>query len=135
MSSSPKQKLLIVDDDDDVLSGIRCRLTAAGFETCVARDGAEGIETALRECPDAILLDVRMPRLDGLCALKILRSQAETRHIPVVMLSASLPDSQLALDSGARYFLRKPYRASTLMAAVRAVVPNSKTITNTSEAV
>ncbi len=111
--------VLVVDDDRDVLLGTRLRLEFAGYETLTAFDGQEGFESALRHHPDAILLDVRMPRLDGLQALTKLQDREETRHIPVVMLSASLVDQQAALDAGAKYFLTKPYQGKTLLAAIK----------------
>lgn len=73
--------------------------------------------------PDAIVMDVRMPRMDGLTALAELKADPDTRDIPVVMLSASLPDQKEALDRGARFFLRKPYGGQALIEAVRSSLP------------
>ena len=112
------RKVLIVDDDDQLLFGTRRRLEAAGYVTCVASDGDEGVRTASDELPDLVLMDVRMPRLDGLAALAQLRNNPATKDIPVVMLSASLSDQGTALDLGARYFVRKPYSGQQLLTAV-----------------
>jgi CheY-like chemotaxis protein len=117
-------RILVVDDDRDVLRGARLRLECAGYETFSAADGEEGVAAAVKLSPDAILLDVRMPRMDGLTALAKLRERAETRNIPVVMLSASLIDQQAALDAGARFFLSKPYQGRTLLAAIESATNN-----------
>jgi CheY-like chemotaxis protein len=117
-----KKRVLIVDDDHDIVQGANLRLRAAGYETLNASDGEQGVAAALTNVPDAILLDVRMPRLDGLGALAQLKQRQETKHIPVVVLSASLRDQQAALDAGARFFLTKPYRSSDLLLAVKSAL-------------
>jgi CheY-like chemotaxis protein len=111
-------KILVVDDDRDIAFGTGLRLRAAGYETLMACDGVEGVASARENQPDVILLDVRMPRMDGLQALAELRRETTTKHIPVVMLSASMRDQQLALDRGARFFQSKPYQTGHLLAAV-----------------
>lgn len=119
--AAPKQ-ILFVDDDLDIVDGARLRLEKAGYEAIVATDGEEALAAAIKFRPDAIVMDIRMPRMDGLSALVKLRERAETRMIPVVVLSASLIDQPYALDHGARFFLRKPYRAETLLNAINVVV-------------
>jgi CheY-like chemotaxis protein len=114
--------VLVVDDDADIRMGARTRLELAGYGTLMAIDGVDGVDQATRSHPDAVLLDVRMPRMDGLTALAELRSRSDTRHIPVVMISASLSDEKAALQGGASYFVRKPYLGRSLLAAVGAAV-------------
>ena len=97
------RKILIIDDDHDVVRGTSLRLRSAGYEIAAAYDGEEGVAAAKELTPDAIVLDVRMPRLDGLGALDRLRRCDDTKHIPVVMVSASLVDRHAALDSGALF--------------------------------
>jgi len=117
--------VLVVEDDRDVAFGTSMRLRSAGYETLIAHDGREGIDVARRRHPSVILLDVRMPRMDGLAALDQLQRDRRTRDIPIVMLSASLIDQQAALDAGARFFLAKPYQAHSLLTAVeRAIAEN-----------
>jgi CheY-like chemotaxis protein len=111
--------VLIVDDDDEIIRAASLRLRAAGYHTLTAGDGEAGVAAAIANHPDAILLDVRLPRLDGLSALADLKRRSETKHIPVVVLSASVVDQQAALDAGARFFLKKPYRGDMLVEAVR----------------
>lgn len=114
--------VLIVDDDQDVRVGARLRLNAAGYKTLEADDGLSGVSMAIEHQPDAILLDIRMPRMDGLTALKLIRNNDVTRHTPIVMLSASQVDQTEALDSGAKYFLSKPYRGPLVVAAIDAAI-------------
>jgi DNA-binding response OmpR family regulator len=114
------QKVLVIDDDHDVVLGVGLRLRAAGYETLTAFDGEQGVAAAKESRPDVIVLDVRMPRLDGLGTLRELRNCQDTQEIPVVMVSASLVDQNAALDSGARFFLAKPYQPKTLLAAIEA---------------
>ena len=115
-------KILIVDDDRDISFGTGVRLRASGYETVTAGDGEAGVAAAERERPDAILLDVRMPKMDGLEALARLKGMPDTKDIPVVMLSASLRDQQAALDTGAKYFLPKPFRGDELLVALEAAL-------------
>lgn len=113
-------KILIVDDDKDIRVGTRIRLQFSGYSVVEATDGMEGVQMAIEHQPDCILLDVRMPRMDGLTALARIRDNEATRHIPVLMLSASLVDQTAALDAGARFFLEKPYAGEKLLDAIQA---------------
>ncbi|HUE16493.1 MAG TPA: response regulator [Planctomycetaceae bacterium] len=120
-----KDAVLLVDDDRDVAFGASLRLRAAGYETLMAHDGHEGVDVARKRHPAAIVLDVRMPRMNGLVALANLQRDQRTKDIPIVMLSASLVDQQAALAGGARYFLTKPYQPTNLVMAVgRAIAEN-----------
>jgi DNA-binding response OmpR family regulator len=114
-----KGAILMVDDDPEILRATGLRLRAAGYRTHMASDGDEGIAAAAAEHPDLILLDVRMPRKDGLTALADLKRRSDTQAIPVVILSASIVDEKAALDAGARFFIRKPYRGDLLLKAIR----------------
>ena len=117
-----KNRILIVDDDHDILMGVGLRLAVAGYDILTATDGQEAIQTAIQQCPDAIVLDIRMPKMDGMTALHHLQKSKTTKRIPIVMLSASLVDQQAALEAGARFFLTKPYQGKTLVAALDRVV-------------
>jgi DNA-binding response OmpR family regulator len=114
--------ILIVDDDREIVRGVSLRLEAAGYRMLTAGDAETGIATAIADRPDIIVLDVRLPRRNGLSALSDLKRRPQTKQIPVVMLSASVVDQQAALDAGARFFLRKPYRGDVLVQAIRAAL-------------
>ena len=117
-----KPTALVIDDDVAIATGVKIRLGHAGFDVSTAGDGEEGLAKIQREDPDVILLDVRMPNMDGLTVLKHLRLDSPRVADRVVMLSASLQDREVALESGAKYFLTKPYRGSDLIDAVDAIV-------------
>ena len=117
-----KRTVLLVDDDSAILEGASLRLRASGYDTLAASDGGQGVAAAIKLKPDAIVMDVRMPRMDGIAALSELQENAATKDIPVVMLSASLMDQQKALDAGARFFLRKPYVGKNLVGAIESAL-------------
>ncbi len=113
-----KKRILIVDDDRQISKGVSMRLRAVGYDTSVANDGAEGVDAANEHPPDAIIMDVRMPVMDGLTAMKELKRNPKTNGIPIVVLSASVVDEDAAFDGGARFFLRKPFVSTNLVEAV-----------------
>jgi len=116
------QRVLIVDDDHDIVAGVGIRLRAAGYTTLVAYDGEQGVAAAIRYEPDVILLDVRMPTMDGIVALGKLKEHPRTRDIPVVILSASVTDHQTALDAGALFFIQKPYSPGNLLDVLKSAI-------------
>ncbi|MEX2091547.1 MAG: response regulator [Pirellulales bacterium] len=116
LPSSPT--VLIVDDDLEVSQCLGLRLEAAGFLVITAADGEAGVSTALEHQPDAVVLDVRMPKKDGLTVLRELRSHPSTKETPIVMLSASIRDQHRSLESGANYFVLKPYEANQILSAL-----------------
>lgn len=118
-------RVLLIDDNHDVVRAAGLRLRTAGYHTLAAYDGDEGIKSAVENRPEAIIMDVRMPGKDGLTALSELKRRDDTRHIPVVMLSASIVDQKAALEAGAAFFLKKPYHGDILVRAVDAAVRNS----------
>ena len=115
---SEKRTILVVEDDSEIRTIAAMRLEAAGFKTIAAVDGQDGIDKAVEVMPDAIVMDVRMPRKDGLTALGELKARNDTCRIPVVILSASVGDQQRALDAGARFFITKPYQGGDFLATV-----------------
>jgi len=116
-----QQTVLIVDDDRQIAEGTAVRLRAAGYDTLLAYNGADGVSAAHHRSPDAILLDIRMPIMDGMEALRELKDDPNTNRIPVVMLSASVVDQSAALDGGARFFIKKPFIGRELVNAVHFV--------------
>ncbi len=110
--------VLIVDDNPEIVVGIRLRLEALGYRTVTAVDGRSGIDSAIADQPDAIVMDVRMPGMNGLQAVAELKSRPDTNNIPIIVLSASLADEESALDAGAHFFIKKPYVGAELLAAI-----------------
>lgn len=110
-------KVLIIDDEDDIRLVVRLSLTRIGGMTVVeARSGADGVALARREAPDAILLDVMMPVMDGPATLAALRADPVTAAIPVVFLTAKALPRELTYlkDLGSLGVLTKPFDPSTL---------------------
>jgi len=113
-------KILTVDDEPDVRRLIEIKLKKAGFEVITAADGEEGVEKAKAEKPDLILMDVMMPKMDGLDVLKRLRRES---NIPVLMLTArgEETDRIVGLEMGADDYLPKTFSSRELLARLRAV--------------
>lgn len=120
-------RILAIDDNADNLVSIEALLKVCipGCETGTARSGAEGIEKARERQPDTILLDVRMPGMDGFETCRILKNDPATQHIPVIFLTAQQGDAAArihGLDIGGDAFLTKPVDTAELTAQVRAMV-------------
>ncbi|MDD5668726.1 MAG: ATPase, T2SS/T4P/T4SS family, partial [Candidatus Omnitrophica bacterium] len=116
-----KPCVLVVDDEPDVLMSFQRRLATEGFDVVTAKDGQESIESAFNFRPDIILMDIKMPVLDGFEATKILRSRLETASIPLIMITAKADkESELkGFDSGADDYLSKPVDFEKLLARMR----------------
>ena len=115
-----QKRVLIVDDDDELVELLCFNLKQAGFVTSTAPDGVEAIEKASATLPDLILLDLMLPELNGFSVCEILRRNATTASIPIIMLTA-LPGElgRLAgLDSGANHYLSKPCSIRQLVSLV-----------------
>ncbi len=113
-----KKRVLVVDDDEAIRHGTELRLTVHGYEVASAVDGSDAIEQTQIFRPDVIVMDVRMPVMDGLTALAHLKADESTNSIPVIIASASPGDQNTSLETGARYFLCKPFPNSTMLAAI-----------------
>lgn len=122
-------RVLVADDDEDIRAYLEITLQLAGFEVLLARDGVEALEVALSRHPDVIVLDVMMPRLDGLQALERLRADPRTGHLPVMLLTARArtDDAIEGLDRGADDYVAKPFDPDELVARVRAALRRAET--------
>ncbi len=116
------ERLLIVEDERPMRTALQDCLAAEGYRVLVAADGAVGLERALEEKPDLILLDVMLPRLDGFALCAELRRLGQA--VPVLMLTAKgqVEDRVTGLDSGADDYLVKPFSTDELLARVRALL-------------
>ena len=121
----PKPAVLVIDDNADILSLMRTLLGSA-YHVFTASNGQEGIRKAMRLVPDAILCDVMMPVLDGLETCRRLKSEVNTSHIPVMMLTACNLDEQRVQghQEGADAYLSKPFNNEVLMAQLEALIKN-----------
>jgi len=102
--------ILVIDDEKDLIKLIDLHLSKEGYLVIGAKNGIEGLDIALKHKPDLILLDLMMPKLDGLEVCKRLKSATETSRIPVVMLTISKDekDIETSYDLGAASFITKP---------------------------
>jgi diguanylate cyclase (GGDEF)-like protein len=116
--------VLVVDDDLDVATFIETNLRIEGFDVLVAHDGAEALELINASLPDLALVDVMMPKIDGIEVVRRLRSTAATASLPVIMLTAkSLPsDKVVGLTAGADDYMVKPFDTLELVARVRSTL-------------
>ena len=104
-------RVLVVDDEPDVLMLCRVNLELAGHEVIEATNGEAGLELALRECPDVVVLDVMLPRMDGISVLETLANDELTRDVPVILLTAKtqLEDRRAGWRAGCSEYLTKPF--------------------------
>jgi CheY-like chemotaxis protein len=117
-------RVLVIDDEPDVLLLCRVNLEYAGHEVLEAQDGEHGIADAVAQLPDAIVLDLMLPNLDGYQVLRELREDARTRDLPVLILTAKvqLEDHRRCLQLGADAFLTKPFSPEVLSEALQDVL-------------
>ena len=116
--------VLVVDDDVDVARFIETNLKIEGFDVLVAHDGAEALELISASLPDLALLDVMMPKIDGIEVVRRLRSAASTASLPVIMLTSSWQpaDKVVGLTAGADDYMVKPFDTLELVARVRSTL-------------
>ncbi|MGD9695904.1 MAG: response regulator [Thermoleophilia bacterium] len=113
--------ILVVDDEPLILRGLGARLRAAGFEVRTAVSAAAAFDAIALDAPDAIVLDLRLPDLDG---VEVCRRLREWSRVPVIVVSAMHEEAQkiAALDAGADDYVTKPYAAGELLARIRAAL-------------
>ena len=118
-------KILIAEDERDIRELIAISLQGlGGFNVVLASNGLEAVERATQEIPDLILMDVRMPRMTGYDACKILKEHDATKSIPVIFLSAVGQDAEIqqGLAAGAEEYILKPFAPDELVNQVRSVL-------------
>ncbi|MEJ6395255.1 response regulator [Gymnodinialimonas sp. 2305UL16-5] len=123
----PIKRILIVEDEANILEALSFILNRAGWDVRGHGKGDNAVEEVLRLSPDMLVLDVMLPGRSGLDILRDLRSRAETKDIPVLMLTAKgqAKDRDEALASGADAFLTKPFSNTDLVDVVARLVPEA----------
>ena len=122
MSDGHKARILLVEDEPAMVAGLRDNFEYEGYEVISAGDGVEGLERALADNPDLVVLDVMMPRMSGLDVCKQLRVKKPS--LPIIMLTARGQeiDKVVGLELGADDYVTKPFSIRELMARVKAVL-------------
>jgi twitching motility two-component system response regulator PilH len=117
------RKVLIVDDSDTDLKNLAQIVSGAGYQVVTAKTGKEAVAKAKSEHPDAILLDVIMPDMNGFQACRSLTSDAETKGIPVVLVSSKgeKTDKVWGEEQGAKGYVTKPYTSDQILGQLRAL--------------
>jgi DNA-binding response OmpR family regulator len=115
-------KILVIEDEPNMVAGLRDNFEFEGYEVITAQDGIEGLERALEESPDLVVLDVMMPRMSGLEVCRQLR--AKRASIPIIMLTArgQEVDKVVGLELGADDYVTKPFSIRELLARVKAIL-------------
>ncbi len=113
-------KILIAEDERDIRELITFALRYNGYEVVSAKDGEEALELALKEYPDLVLLDIRMPRMNGYEVCRLIKENEATNHIPVVFISAKGQEKEVqeGLEAGATDYILKPFSPDHLVERV-----------------
>ena len=121
--ASPKT-VLLAEDEPNIAESLKFLLERAGYAVSVAADGKQALERALEDPPDALVLDVMLPEIDGYEVSRRLRADERSRHVPILILTAKSQqkDRETALDCGADLFITKPFANAEVVAAVNRIV-------------
>ena len=114
------KKILAIDDENDVLLIIKTALTGEGYEIITASNGFDGLALAEDHLPDLILLDLRMPEMDGMEVLQRLRNNEKTQNLAVIILTGISDKKKIreALDKGITYYIVKPFECQDLISKI-----------------
>lgn len=118
------RKILVVEDDPDIVNLLRYHLEEAEFKVSVAEDGEAGLKKARAEKPDLVILDLMLPKMSGLDLCRILKSEKETRGVPILMLTAKAEemDRVVGLELGAEDYVTKPFSPREVLLRVKAIL-------------
>ncbi len=123
-----KQTILIIDDEVGLRNLLKFRLASFGYDVLTAEDGYVGIEMAKEKMPHLIILDIMMPYFNGIEVCKKLKSDYQTKEIPIIFLSvlAQKEDLELGRQAGGEFFLTKPYDPEKLNLVIRMALKKEK---------
>jgi len=121
-------KVLVVEDDVDVRDLVVLSLNHAGFDVLVEGDGAAGLDRALAELPDVVILDWMMPRPNGVEVCRALRADPRAEHIGVLLLTSRAQETDIdqGFEAGANDYMVKPFRARELVSRVDSLLAQSR---------
>lgn len=119
-----RHKILIIDDEPKITFALMTRLEAQGYSVFHAINGLAGVEAAAIHEPDAIILDIRMPDIDGYETCTRIRRLPRLAEVPVIFLSANVQDEAVvkAMDAGGDRFIGKPYESASILQAIEQLI-------------
>jgi DNA-binding response OmpR family regulator len=123
-TDADKRTILIAEDEPDIRDLVSFRLERAGYDVILAEDGQEALEMAIEHRPDLAILDVMMPRMDGLELTRRIRAEETIKAMPIILLTASVQDQAVTegFRAGADDYMRKPFSPQELLSRVEAVL-------------
>ncbi len=115
------RKILVIDDDPTFIKLTSSVLTSKGYEVTIADEAPKGLELAMKQIPDLIILDIMMPIINGYNICRLLKSQEGHRHIPIILLSSrnQVEDRKIGKEVGADGYLTKPLNTNELLSKVQ----------------
>ncbi len=123
-----RESILVIEDDQDIQDLVRYNLTREGYRVKSVLTGEDGLNRIRHETPDLIVLDIMLPGIDGLEVCKFLKENRETRHIPIIIVTARGEDADVVagLELGADDFVAKPFSPRVLVARIRSLLRRAK---------
>lgn len=121
MTNNSPLKILLIDDEDFIVTALSFKLEKRGMEVIRAKDGMEGLEMARTENPDMIILDIMLPGIDGFKVCKLLKSDDNTMHIPIIIASAKdrEADLKIGMEAGTDHYLTKPFKMGDILNLIK----------------
>jgi len=115
------KRILVVDDEEDIVALVRIRLEAEGYEVLVASDGQQALDTARKEMPNLIILDLMLPKIDGYKVCRMLKFDERYKKIPIILFTArsQSSDKDLGMEVGADAYLTKPFDSKVLLDSIK----------------
>jgi len=115
------KRILVVDDEEDIVALVRIRLEAEGYEVLVASDGQQALDTARKEMPNLIILDLMLPKIDGYKVCRMLKFDERYKKIPIILFTArsQSSDKDLGMEVGADVYLTKPFDPKVLLDSIK----------------
>ncbi|MFH1645030.1 MAG: response regulator [Candidatus Omnitrophota bacterium] len=113
-----KKKILVVDDEPQLLAVLKTRLESNNYEVITAVDGEDGMEKLVKEMPDLILLDIKMPKKDGYTFVKEMRANRDVKGTPVIILTARDKMKDLFAMEGIKEYIVKPFKSEELLESI-----------------
>ena len=116
-----RKKILVIDDDPTLLKLAQSVLNSSGYEVVVAADAPNGLELAMKQNPDLIILDVMMPVINGFNICRLMKSEKSLKHIPIILLTSrsTESDQKIGAEVGADAYFAKPFKTDELLFKVR----------------